>query len=58
MIKGIGVDIIEIDRIKVSIETYGKSFIDKFLLQTKLNIAQRKQIHFNILPPGLPQKRL
>ncbi|MEK7818484.1 MAG: holo-ACP synthase [Bacteroidota bacterium] len=42
MIKGIGVDIIEIDRIKVSIETYGKSFIDKFFTANEIEYCSKK----------------
>jgi len=42
MVIGIGVDIIEIDRIKGSIEKYGDSFLKKIYTQTELDYCLTK----------------
>lgn len=42
MVIGIGVDIIEIDRIKKSIEKYGDSFLNKIYTKTELDYCMNK----------------
>ncbi len=42
MVIGIGVDIIEIDRIKESIEKYGDSFLNKIYTKTELDYCLNK----------------
>ena len=43
MIFGIGVDIIEIDRIKKSIEKFGDNFLNKIYTKTELEYCQSKK---------------
>ncbi len=42
MIVGTGVDIIEIDRIQKSIETYGEKFLEKIYTQTEVDYCSTK----------------
>lgn len=42
MVFGIGIDIIEIDRIKSSIEKYGDHFLNKIYTETELNYCMSK----------------
>jgi holo-[acyl-carrier protein] synthase len=42
MIIGIGIDIIEIDRIKKSIDTFGDSFLNKIYTKTELDYCLAK----------------
>ena len=42
MVIGIGVDIIEIDRIKQSVDTYGDSFLNKIYTKTELDYCLAK----------------
>lgn len=42
MIVGTGVDIIEIDRIQKSIETYGEKFLNKIYTQTEIDYCSTK----------------
>ena len=43
MIEGIGIDIIEIDRIKESIELYGDKFLDRIFTKTELDYCLNKK---------------
>lgn len=43
MVEGIGIDIIEIDRIKKSIDTYGERFLHKVFTQTELDYCLNKK---------------
>lgn len=43
MIKGIGVDIIEIDRIKDSVKRYGDSFLKKIFTDNEINYCTQKK---------------
>ncbi len=43
MVLGIGIDIIEIDRIKKSIENYGDSFLNKIYTKTELDYCLSKK---------------
>ncbi len=43
MILGIGIDIIEIDRIKKSIENYGDAFLNKIYTKTELDYCLSKK---------------
>jgi holo-[acyl-carrier protein] synthase len=43
MINGIGVDIIEIDRIRVSVERYGERFLSKLFTPTEIRYCSSKQ---------------
>ncbi|MFH1197670.1 MAG: holo-ACP synthase [bacterium] len=42
MILGIGIDIIEIDRIKKSVDTFGEKFLDKIYTKTELDYSMPK----------------
>lgn len=42
MVIGIGIDIIEIERIKRSVDTYGDSFLNKIFTQNELNYCLSK----------------
>ena len=42
MVFGIGIDIIEIDRIKKSIERFGEHFLNKVFTQTEIGYASSK----------------
>ncbi len=42
MVYGIGIDIIEIDRIKESVENFGKRFLNKVFTQTELDYSLNK----------------
>ncbi|MCW8823989.1 MAG: holo-ACP synthase, partial [Ignavibacteriaceae bacterium] len=42
MVLGLGIDIIEIDRIKKSIERYGDKFLDKVFTQGEINYCNKK----------------
>ena len=42
MVIGIGIDIIEIDRIKESVEKYGDSFLNKIYTKTELDYCLNK----------------
>ncbi len=41
MIKGIGIDIVEIDRIKTAIKRNGKSFLDKVFTDSELRYCKK-----------------
>ena len=41
MIKGIGVDIVEIDRIKSAIQKYGKTFLDRIFTKKEISYCRR-----------------
>ena len=41
MIKGIGIDIIEIERIKAAVEKYGRGFLSKVFTERELEYCQR-----------------
>ncbi len=43
MIFGIGIDIIEIERVKESIEKYDKAFLNKIYTQTELDYCLSKK---------------
>lgn len=43
MIRGIGVDIMEIDRIRVSVERYGERFLSKLFTPTEIAYCTSKQ---------------
>jgi holo-[acyl-carrier protein] synthase len=42
MVLGLGIDIIEIDRIKKSIEKYGDKFLDKVFTEGEINYCNKK----------------
>jgi holo-[acyl-carrier protein] synthase len=44
MIKGIGIDIIEIDRIKTAIERYGDGFLKKVFTAKELKYCSRRKV--------------
>ncbi|MBI5400112.1 holo-ACP synthase [Candidatus Saganbacteria bacterium] len=44
MIKGLGVDIIEIDRIKSAVEKYGVSFLNKVYTTQEINYCRNHKI--------------
>lgn len=46
MIQGIGVDIIEIDRIRDVIDRHGDNFIHKIFTQTEINYCRSKKISY------------
>jgi holo-[acyl-carrier protein] synthase len=50
MINGIGTDIVEVERIKNSIEKYGKRFLDRIFTQTEQEYSesfnQNKYVHY------------
>ena len=58
MIFGTGIDIIEVDRIKNSIQKYSGRFKKKFLLKRKSITAIPKRTQQNILPLALLLKKL
>ena len=58
MIFGTGIDIIEVDRIKNSIQKYSDRFKKKFLLKKKLITAIPKPTQQNILPLASLLKKL
>lgn len=44
MIKGIGVDIIEIERIKEAVEKYGDGFLGKVFTEKEINYCSRRRV--------------
>lgn len=50
MIKGIGTDIVEVERIKNSIENYGKRFLDRIYTDTEIEyceqFGEKKYVHY------------
>jgi len=42
MVLGLGIDIIEIDRVKKSIEKYGDKFLDKVFTEGEINYCNKK----------------
>ena len=46
MVIGLGIDIIEIDRIKDSIENYGEKFLSKIFTPAEINYCQNKANKF------------
>lgn len=46
MVIGLGIDIIEIDRIKSSIENYGEKFLSKIFTPAEINYCQSKANKF------------
>ena len=58
MIFGTGIDIIEVDRIKNSIQKYSDRFKKKFLLKKKSITAIPKPTQQSILPLALLLKKL
>lgn len=49
MVIGIGIDIIEIDRIKESAENYGDRFLNKIYTQKELNYCLKKKYKYQHL---------
>jgi len=45
MIKGVGIDIIEIDRIKDAVEKYGGNFLKKVYTDKEINYCCRQKIY-------------
>lgn len=43
MIKGIGIDLIEIDRIKKAVEKYGDSFLEKVFTEQELKYCKNRK---------------
>jgi len=43
MIKGIGIDIIEIERIKAAVEKYGRAFLDRVFTEKEIKYCQNHQ---------------
>ena len=58
MVKGIGVDIIEIDRVRRSIERMGDRFLEKVYTSREIATATRRRTGSSTTPPGLRRKRL
>jgi len=49
MIKGIGVDIIEVDRMKETVEQYGEAFLRKVFTPTELRYSRsKKNVHHHL----------
>ncbi|MCX7909384.1 MAG: holo-ACP synthase [Ignavibacteria bacterium] len=52
MIVGIGIDIIEVDRIKKAIETYGEKFLKRVFTDTEINYCEefkeKKFLHYAV----------
>ena len=46
MVIGLGIDIIEIDRIKISIDKYGEKFLSKIFTPAEINYCQSKANKF------------
>lgn len=49
MISGIGIDIIEIERIKKSVEKFGDSFLNKIFTETELKYSLNKKSKYQHL---------
>ncbi|NWF88607.1 MAG: holo-ACP synthase [Ignavibacteriaceae bacterium] len=49
MVMGIGIDIIEIDRIKESVDKFGDKFLNKIYTQTELNYCLQKKYKYQHL---------
>ncbi|MFH1347633.1 MAG: holo-ACP synthase [Candidatus Margulisiibacteriota bacterium] len=45
MIKGIGIDIIEIDRIKDAVEKYGENFLKKVFTEKEIKYCRRRKTY-------------
>ena len=45
MIKGLGIDIIEINRIKEAVEKYGDSFLNKIYTQDEINYCKKSKAY-------------
>ena len=43
MIKGIGIDIVEIERVKAAVEKYGRAFLDKIFTARELKYCRRSK---------------
>ena len=56
MVIGIGVDIIEIDRIKESIEKYGDSFLNKIYTKKEIDYCLNKSNKYQHLAARLDRK--
>lgn len=58
MIKGIGIDIIEVARIKGMMEKYGDKFFKRILTENEINYCKSFPNSLNFtLPEGLPQRK-
>ena len=57
MVKGVGIDIIEVARIKSMMEKYGDKFFKRILTDNEINYCSRFQTQNCILPAGLRQKK-
>lgn len=57
MILGIGIDIIEIVRIKESVDRFGDAFLNKIFTKTELDYSLSKKINTSTSPLALPRKK-
>ena len=57
MIIGIGTDIVEVERIKNSVEKFGEKFLNKIFTEVELQYSMKKKISSNILQGALLQRR-
>lgn len=49
MIEGIGIDIVEVERMKQTVDKYGSSFLAKVFTPAELNYSQaRKDVHHHL----------
>ncbi len=49
MVEGIGVDIIEVDRLKQTLDRYGENFLQKVFTPTELNYSRSKvDVHHHL----------
>ena len=49
MIEGIGVDLVEVDRMRQTVEEYGERFLDKVFTSTELKYSRsRKNVHHHL----------
>lgn len=44
MIKGIGIDIVEIDRVKEAVEKYGDSFLEKVFTEKEIKYCRSRKV--------------
>ncbi len=44
MIKGVGIDIIEIERIREAVQKYGDSFLEKVFTDKEINYCRRRKV--------------
>ena len=57
MIAGIGVDIVEISRIRNALTRWKDAFLRRIFTENEINYSRGKNHPINTLPPGSRQKR-